>query len=124
MIVPARLTEAQRVYLDFVRAMAAMFVLVGHACIFFLQGNPVSSGGGMQGVGVFIFFLISGFLISLSVFQKHADPHYGFREYFIDRFCRIYTAYVPALFLCCLLTGRLPIRRSTSGALGLTFTPG
>jgi peptidoglycan/LPS O-acetylase OafA/YrhL len=57
----------------------------------------------MEVCGVVIFFLLSGFLISLSVFQKHAEPTYDFRAFFIDRFCRIYAAYLPALiFIACL----------------------
>jgi len=36
MIVSSKLTQAQRVYLDFVRAAAALCVMFGHAAQYFL----------------------------------------------------------------------------------------
>lgn len=98
----AKLTIAQRVYLDFARAAAALAVLTGHAANIFLQGSRVANSN-IEIVGVLVFFLLSGFLISFSVFQKHKEPEYGFTEYFIDRFCRIYCAFLPALALVAVL---------------------
>jgi peptidoglycan/LPS O-acetylase OafA/YrhL len=97
MIVSSKHTQAQRVYLDFVRAAAALCVMFGHAAQYFLVGTFLDRMHEINVLGVLIFFLISGFLISLSVCQKHADRRYGVREYAIDRFCRIYSAYLPAL---------------------------
>jgi peptidoglycan/LPS O-acetylase OafA/YrhL len=90
------LSPAQVAYLDLLRAAAAMMVLLGHAAIYFDPQSWAASSD-MQSVGVSLFFLISGFLISLSVLQKLDDSRYGFGAYFIDRFCRIYTAFLPAL---------------------------
>jgi len=104
------LGPAQSVYLDLLRAGAALLVLFGHAAKFFLDGTPYEHNG-MEVAGVPLFFLVSGFLITYSVIQKQGDPHYGFREYAIDRFCRIYVAFVPALFFVWLLDAlslRLP----------------
>jgi len=92
----AKLTVAQRVYLDCARAAAAIAVLTGHAANIFLQGSRAANSN-IEIVGVMIFFLLSGFLISFSVFKKYADAEYGFAEYFIERFCRIYCAFLPAL---------------------------
>jgi peptidoglycan/LPS O-acetylase OafA/YrhL len=92
----ARLTPAQRCYLDFIRFAAALLVVFGHASEFFLKGASFNNGN-LQAVGVLTFFLISGFLISTSAFQKRSDPKYTFRSFFIDRFARIYSCFVPAL---------------------------
>lgn len=81
-----------------------MMVLFGHASHYFLTSSFLAQGW-IQGIGVYLFFLISGFLISYSVFQKHADRRYDFRAYFIDRFCRIYSAFLPALVFVLLLDG-------------------
>jgi peptidoglycan/LPS O-acetylase OafA/YrhL len=97
-----QLTSAQRVFLDLVRGGAAIIVLLGHDAHYFMKGSALASGTA-QALGVLIFFLISGFLISLSVFQKHADHRYGFTDYFIDRFCRIYCVFVPALIFVAVL---------------------
>lgn len=91
-----KLTDPQTLYLDFIRTIAAMSVLFGHAAIMFQSGGFLEKAN-FQAGGVVIFFLMSGFLISYSVFVKQEDPNYGFRTYFIDRFARIYTAFVPAL---------------------------
>jgi peptidoglycan/LPS O-acetylase OafA/YrhL len=101
-----KLNSAQRVFLDLVRGGAAIFVLLGHGAHYFAKDSALANGTA-QAMGVLIFFLISGFLISLSVFQKHADHRYGFTEYFIDRFCRIYCVFVPALIFVAVLDGML-----------------
>lgn len=96
------LSPAQRLYLDAVRASAAMMVLFGHASHFFLADSFLAKGW-VQGLGVYLFFLISGFLISYSVIQKLGDGRYGFLAYFIDRFCRIFSAFLPALVFVVLI---------------------
>jgi peptidoglycan/LPS O-acetylase OafA/YrhL len=98
MLPQAKLTPAQSAYLDLLRAFAAMVVLFGHAAIMFL-GNGFLYNLDIQASGVLIFFVMSGFLISYSAFRRYDDPNYGFREFFIDRFCRIYCAFFPALVL-------------------------
>jgi peptidoglycan/LPS O-acetylase OafA/YrhL len=98
MILPPQLTSVQRSYLDLVRFVAALLVVFGHAGQHFLQGGFIANGN-PQGLGVLLFFLISGFLISTSALQKQGDPTYDFRDFFIDRFARIYSCYIPALIL-------------------------
>ncbi len=97
-----KLNIAQSVYLDFLRAISAMAVLFGHAAMIFLP-NSFMNNLPMAGIGVFIFFLLSGFLISYSVFRKHNNPDYSFKTYFIDRFARIYCAFLPALLMVWLI---------------------
>lgn len=90
------LNQAQSTFLDCARASAAMFVLFGHAAMMFLNGSVLGEMN-IQTFGVLVFFLLSGFLISFSVFRKYDDKSYSFTAYFIDRFCRIYCAFLPAL---------------------------
>jgi peptidoglycan/LPS O-acetylase OafA/YrhL len=94
----SELSPAQTVYLDLLRAGGALMVLFGHAAAYFLPQTWLANGT-IQGLGVYIFFLISGFLITLSVLQKLHSPSYGFGDYFCDRFFRIYAAFLPALVL-------------------------
>jgi peptidoglycan/LPS O-acetylase OafA/YrhL len=55
-------------------------------------------------IGVILFFIVSGIVISNSLIKKiNNDKSYGFVNFFIDRFCRIYSGLVPCLifiFLC------------------------
>lgn len=97
----SKLSASQRSYLDFIRATGAMLVLLGHSTHFFLGSSHLADQA--QGFGVLLFFLISGFLISYSVLRRNDGDDYGFSHYFIDRFCRIYCAYLPALFLVLVL---------------------
>jgi len=53
----------------------------------------------IQNTGVVVFFVLSGFLIPYSTFSKMAkSSNYSLSSYLIDRFARIYTGLVPALF--------------------------
>lgn len=63
------------------------------------------NGPYMQNIAVVVFFVLSGCLITHSTRLKLADKARTYRatDYFIDRFSRIYTAFVPALFLILLL---------------------
>jgi peptidoglycan/LPS O-acetylase OafA/YrhL len=90
-----RLAPLQIDYLNFIRAAGAQLVLIGHASGYFLAG--LERDGHIETFGVLIFFLISGFLITSSVLQKLDRPDYGFSHYLIDRFCRIFAGYLPAL---------------------------
>jgi peptidoglycan/LPS O-acetylase OafA/YrhL len=90
------LSLSQSTYLDFLRGAAAFAVLIGHASEMFFANSTICKLS-IQGSGVFTFFILSGFLISLSAFRKFDDLHYTFKHFFIDRFCRIYVAFIPAL---------------------------
>jgi len=94
---PPPLAPSQSTYLDFVRAGAAFLVLIGHSAEFFWMKSSINSFS-LQNAGVMIFFLMSGFLISYTVFSKWNNKNYTIKTFFIDRFCRIYCAYLPALF--------------------------
>ena len=48
-----------------------------------------------------LFFILSGFLISFSLFRKNFNV--TFREFFLARFCRIYCGLIPALIFIVLI---------------------
>jgi peptidoglycan/LPS O-acetylase OafA/YrhL len=87
--------------LDLIRATAAQAVCVGHAIGLFgvwkwAQPPHVPY---MQNVGVLVFFLLSGFVIAFTLDSKSKDRAYGFDDYLVDRFARIYSALIPALIV-------------------------
>ncbi|WKA30778.1 acyltransferase family protein [Bradyrhizobium roseum] len=86
------------VTLDLLRAIAAQMVCVGHALNFFM-GNWPSSLPYMQNVGVLLFFILSGFLIMHTLIKRSERSDYGFTQFLIDRFARIYSGLIPALVL-------------------------
>jgi peptidoglycan/LPS O-acetylase OafA/YrhL len=87
--------------LDAVRVFASQLVLFGHAIsmLGLWPGIQEPHAPYLQNVAVVIFFVLSGNLIAYAVLQKLGAPGYGFRSYFVDRFSRIYTGLVPALFV-------------------------
>lgn len=101
-----QLTEGSSLFLDLVRAISVQMVVVGHGisfCSIALFLHPPDFPW-IQNIAVVIFFILSGYLISNSVFYKlSTDTNYSFRSYFIDRFSRIYSAFIPALLLILLL---------------------
>lgn len=97
---PFRLTEGNSVFLDLLRGVSAQAVVIGHALFFYgftdLETSPDFFV--MQGYAVLVFFILSGFLITYSTVNKlRRGDAYGFGHFFIDRFSRIYTGFVPAL---------------------------
>jgi len=87
------------VTLNFLRAVAAQAVCIGHALNFGGYGStfiPVD--------GVLLFFVLSGFLIAYTLDSKSKSPAYDIIEFGIERFARIYTAYLPAILLIGVVT--------------------
>jgi peptidoglycan/LPS O-acetylase OafA/YrhL len=85
--------------LDFLRAAAAETVCVGHAIGFFkiAQLRPPALPT-LQNLGVCVFFILSGFLIAYTLVSRSRSADYHFMNFAIDRFARIYSGWVPALF--------------------------
>ena len=97
------LSKNSSLMLDVVRALASQAVVVGHGISFFgiwpaLQPPDFPY---IQNLAVVIFFVLSGFLITYATLRKSRD--YTFREFFIDRFARIYSAYFIVLPLVWLI---------------------
>ena len=101
-----QLTEGSSLFLDLIRAISVQLVVVGHGISFcaiakYLQPPYFPY---IQNIAVVIFFILSGYLISNSIFYKLlTDKNYSFRSYFIDRFSRIYPAFIPALLFVLVL---------------------
>jgi peptidoglycan/LPS O-acetylase OafA/YrhL len=84
--------------LDLIRAVAAQTVCIGHAINFSQDIRSTM----LPSAAVVAFFLISGFVIAHTLISRSNDPSYGPVQFAIDRFARIYTAYLPALLLIAL----------------------
>jgi peptidoglycan/LPS O-acetylase OafA/YrhL len=85
-----------------IRFISCELVVIGH---FLTKYQPVPAeplfklGSTMGGVAVLLFFVLSGLLISYSLHNKLGNPEYRFRDYFVDRFSRIYSGLLPSLLL-------------------------
>jgi peptidoglycan/LPS O-acetylase OafA/YrhL len=85
------------VTLDLLRAVAAQMVCVGHGISFFVPAWRPTELPLMQNVGVLIFFVLSGTLITFTLIERSKQPSYGFGTFFLERFARIYSGLIPAL---------------------------
>jgi len=92
-----KLTESNSIALDLVRGISAQLVVVGHGFSFFgvFKSLQQPNFPWIQNIAVLIFFILSGFLITYSTLRK---TDYNFKYFLADRFSRIYTAFIPALF--------------------------
>ncbi|HMJ27235.1 MAG TPA: acyltransferase [Xanthobacteraceae bacterium] len=82
---------------DFIRSVAALAVLVGHANAIFPQAPDPPAWP--QQLGVVVFFLLSGYLISQTLQRRLQRDDSSFTDYAIDRWSRIYSGFFPALVL-------------------------
>jgi peptidoglycan/LPS O-acetylase OafA/YrhL len=92
--VVARDQSAYRPDIDGLRAVAVIAVVLYHAF-------PAAVPGGF--VGVDVFFVISGFLISGIVFSQMVQGRFSFRDFYVRRICRIFPALVVVLSLTCVV---------------------
>jgi peptidoglycan/LPS O-acetylase OafA/YrhL len=102
------LTGDSSFIIDFIRVLACEMVVVCHAIglysIYFdlkeTNTNIYYSLCSLLGsIGVTLFFIVSGIVISNSLFKKiEENKSYKFRNFFVDRFSRIYSGLVPCLF--------------------------
>lgn len=107
---------SQSTYLNLLRAFAAQVVVVGHTLaiggLWPAAGEPNSPY--MQSLGVIIFFVLSGYVITNTTRLKtQSNNGYSLPRFVLDRFSRIYTVYLPALVVVLMLTVTF---RSISGS--------
>lgn len=81
--------------LNFIRFIAAFMVLSGHMAVLIGQNVPSFLFGKIHELGVSVFFIIGGYLITKS--WEH-DPEAG--KYSLKRFFRLY----PEYFMCVVIT--------------------
>jgi peptidoglycan/LPS O-acetylase OafA/YrhL len=93
------------VTLDLLRAAAAQMVCIGHGTAFFYPPWRVTTLPLMQNVGVLIFFVLSGLLISFTLIERSKQPSYRFSTFLLERFARIYSGLIPALLLVVVVDG-------------------
>jgi peptidoglycan/LPS O-acetylase OafA/YrhL len=110
-----RLNQPTVIFLDILRGSASQLVVIGHI----LQMQNVRNYIGlpesytkipsMAGMAVSIFFLLSGFLITHTIWRKKNGPEgYSFKAYLIERFSRIYSGFtICILFILIIDTANI-----------------
>ena len=90
-----------RADIDGLRAFAVVAVIINH-----INSSLLNCGH----LGVDIFFVISGFVITLSLFNYHAaNPSAGLRQFLIDFYSRRIKRLMPALMACVLITSLIVV---------------
>lgn len=110
---PAFKDTAASVLLDLLRGLAALLVLLGHwRNLLFIDYPQLTahksmllapyalSSAGHQ--AVVIFFVLSGYLISGSVFRSFDRSQWSWRGYLTHRIVRLWVVLIPGLLLCAL----------------------
>lgn len=107
------LEKDQSAFLDLLRGMAAVFVMIHHlkntffasysslnekyTSNFFVSAFYFLTGFGK--IPVLLFFVLSGFFISRSIFKMLKDKRWSKEKYLIERITRLDLVLVPALLL-------------------------
>lgn len=95
-----QLNTGSSIILDLIRGLTAQIVVFGHSISFFgifIFMHPPNFPW-VQNIAVLIFFILSGLLISYSTINKIKNKNdYSFKHFFIDRFSRIYSAFIPGI---------------------------
>jgi peptidoglycan/LPS O-acetylase OafA/YrhL len=105
-----RIGDNGRAYLDVLRFLAANLVLLQHTSSLMDWNSFIPVGPrGIGSLGVLIFFLISGFLIHGSCWNRWVSGRSGFYSFLVDRFARIMTPYAPILILIALANFLFPV---------------
>jgi peptidoglycan/LPS O-acetylase OafA/YrhL len=100
---------ASRTYrpdIDGLRAVAVGAVVVYHAL-------PFAAAGGF--VGVYIFFVISGYLISQVLYDDLAEDRFSLLDFYIRRLRRILPALIVVLLACCFVAKRFLLADELDG---------
>ncbi len=95
---------------NLIRACAAIVVLVGHVRNqFYVNFQTLEKPtildktavfiGGLGHSAVIVFFVLSGFFISSSIFRMLEQNKWSWKKYLVARFSRLYTVLIPALML-------------------------
>lgn len=82
--------------LDGLRGLAIVLVLLAHSAVMFIRFPSLAWIDGYGSLGVQLFFVLSGFLITRILLDSKERPHY-FRNFFVRRALRIYPLYYALL---------------------------
>lgn len=112
--------------LDGVRGLAILLVLVVHLMLFNNDtGNifwdSIAQLRGLGFLGVDLFFVLSGFLITGILYDTLHDPHY-FRSFYMRRFLRIFPLYYGFLILLIVIAAVTHVRWEGRQWILLTYT--
>lgn len=88
------ITPSLSIFLDLVRGLSALAVLVGHAVALKIYTGQFPFSEMLQHNAVMVFFVLSGLVISSSIRRNN----YELSEYFIARMSRILPVSIPAVF--------------------------
>lgn len=105
---PLAISSKYRADIDGLRAVAVLLVVIFHAF-------PELNGGGF--VGVDVFFVISGFLITGIIVNDLERSRFSFKSFYARRIKRIYPALLVVL-LTCYVSGWLLLLPDEFAALG------
>ena len=103
--------------LDALRALAVLMVVVYH-----LNLAGIFNGGFL---GVDLFFVISGFLITTLLLAEHqATGRIALLRFFVRRFHRLFPPFAALVMVCTLATGKQPcVTRDTMATCASNATP-
>lgn len=83
--------------------IGALFVMIGHQCALTQLQCPVILGSAIQAIGVRTIFLISGYLITKSLWRQDSGKGKNSIIYFIKRMGRLYPEFVGCLVVSALI---------------------
>lgn len=97
------MSNSNSFFIDFVRVLAAQFVLLGHSFSFFSVSflKDQTYFPYIQNIGVVLLFALSGFLFSYTCKRRGG---YGFGRYYLDRVIRIKIPYIGAMIIVFLIS--------------------
>jgi peptidoglycan/LPS O-acetylase OafA/YrhL len=105
------------IYLDLIRALAAILVLLSHASLDRLGGGWLQPAFAQAGTpSVIVFFVLSGFVIAWTAETKER----AFKPYIINRLARLWSVVIPALIVTAIAD---PIGRTIDPAIYPSFFP-
>jgi peptidoglycan/LPS O-acetylase OafA/YrhL len=119
-------SSAKFINLNFIRALSGFVVIFSHFFQIFVMpvsGRTITTNFfiGLSEYAVLTFFVLSGFLIALSINRNIEEyGYFEWREYVISRVARIYPALIASVLLCYFLSGIL-ILLNISGAGSLNY---
>jgi peptidoglycan/LPS O-acetylase OafA/YrhL len=103
------LVKHKYIWLDFIRAIAAIEVFLGHLRGILFKGYSSGSTGiiktifyfftGFGHEAVVIFFVLSGYLITDAIFRAKDRNGFSFLNYGLDRLIRLWVVILPGLLL-------------------------